>query len=73
MKEHEQVISSILRMPTLKEGLFSNLAGEAKSLGAWGGDFALLTWKGTRAGLKEYLATKQLDTFFSYKELIATR
>ena len=47
MKEHEQVISSILRTPTIREGIFNDLAGEAKSLGAWGGDFAMLTWKGT--------------------------
>ncbi len=73
MKEHEQVISSILKVPTLKEGIFSDLPGEAKSLGAWGGDFALLTWKGTRAGLMEYLSTRGLNIFFSYHELIHVR
>ena len=73
MKEHEQVISSILRVPPIKEGIFSDLPGEAKSLGAWGGDFAMLTWKGTRAALKAYLANKGLDVFFSYNELIKVR
>ena len=73
MKEHEQVISSVLRMPGLKEGLFSDLEGEAKSLGAWGGDFAMITWKGTRKRLQAYLADKKLDTFFSFSELVKTR
>lgn len=73
MKEHEQLISSVLRMPTLKERLFSDLSGEAKSLGAWGGDFAMITWTGTRKNLEGYLKAKNLKTYFSFKDLVKTR
>ena len=73
MNEHEQVIASILKMPTLMEGLFSDLPGEAKSLGAWGGDFAMITWTGVPGEIKKYLQAKGLTISFSFDELIKTR
>jgi len=73
MKEHEQIISSLLRKPPLKEGIFKDLAGEAKSLGAWGGDFAMITWNDTSKELMEYLSVKNMKTMFSFSELIKTR
>lgn len=73
MKEHEQIVASVLRKPMLKEGLFRDLAGEAKSLGAWGGDFAMVTWNDSQEELKTYLLSKKLDTFFSFKKLVKTR
>jgi len=73
MKEHEQIISSLLKKPTLKEGIFKDLKGEAKSLGAWGGDFAMITWNDTRKELMEYLSSKNINTLFSFDELIKTR
>lgn len=41
--EHEQIISSIIKIEPVKEKLFSDYFGEIKSLGAWGGDFVLVT------------------------------
>lgn len=73
MKEHEQVVSSILKTPSIREGIFSDLAGEAKSMGAWGGDFAMITWTGSPEELADYLATKKLRTFFTFNELVKTR
>jgi mevalonate kinase len=73
MKEHEEVMASILKMPTLKEGTFSDLPGEAKSLGAWGGDFAMVTWTDAPFELEKYLHAKGLSTSFSFNDLIKTR
>lgn len=41
LDEHENIMSVILQMPTVKERLFSDFNGSVKSLGAWGGDFVL--------------------------------
>ena len=42
--QHETVLSSILGLPTIKSKLFSDyIDGAIKSLGAWGGDFILVT------------------------------
>lgn len=70
LHEHEQLMSRILRRQTVKELLFSSFPGTVKSLGAWGGDFVLMTFDGGKEKLKEYLAPKNLDVVFSYDELI---
>ena len=43
IQEHESLISTLLGVPPIKNILFSDLPGEVKSLGAWGGDFCMLT------------------------------
>lgn len=73
MKEHEVVMASILKQPMIKEQIFHDFQGEAKSLGAWGGDFAMITWNDSKAALKHYLETKQLKTFFAYNDLVIKR
>jgi len=70
MIEHENILSEILGVKTLKEKQFNDFPGVVKSLGAWGGDFALLTWRDGRETLAEYIAAKGLNTFFSYDELV---
>lgn len=70
IKEHELILSSILKSKTIKEERFSDLKGEVKSLGAWGGDFAMLTWHNSLEKLKNYLKTKNIETIFTFDELI---
>lgn len=42
--QHEEIMSSIIEVPTIKSKLFSDYKdGVIKSLGAWGGDFVLAT------------------------------
>jgi mevalonate kinase len=72
LKEHEQILSSVLKKKTIKETIFSDLQGEAKSLGAWGGDFAMVTWQYGKEELLKYLAQKNLHVAFSFNELIKT-
>jgi mevalonate kinase len=73
IKEHEQIIASILKMEPLKETLFRDFQGEVKSMGAWGGDFALVAWQEEQKDLKHYLESKNLNTFFSFDALIKSR
>lgn len=68
--EHEFIMSKILKMPTVKSKIFNDLSGSAKSLGAWGGDFALLSCKLNNTEIKEYLNFKGLTTFYTFKELL---
>lgn len=41
LERHEEIMSGILKMPSVKEALFPDFNGTVKSLGAWGGDFVL--------------------------------
>jgi mevalonate kinase len=41
--QHEEIVSSLLSIPPVKERLFPDYFGAVKSLGAWGGDFVLVT------------------------------
>lgn len=68
--EHEQALSEILRMPVLKAERFPDFEGYAKSLGAWGGDFALLATDWSSDQLSAYLSGKGIDQWFAYKELV---
>lgn len=70
IKEHEQIIASVLKQRTIKESIFKNLQGEAKSLGAWGGDFAMLTWQYGKDRLLKELKKINLNTVFTFDELI---
>jgi mevalonate kinase len=68
--EHEQIISGFTGMQSIKSQRFNDFLGEIKSLGAWGGDFALVTWQFGHKELKKYLAAKSIDTIFCFKDFI---
>jgi mevalonate kinase len=70
VKEHEQIIATVLKQKPIKETIFKNLQGEAKSLGAWGGDFAMITWPYGKKELLKHLDQIKLDTVFEFDELI---
>ena len=65
--EHERIISSIIKVKPVKEKLFSDYFGEIKSLGAWGGDFVLVT--GNKSTL-QYFKEKGYETILSYSDMI---
>ena len=65
--QHEQIISSIIKLPPVKEKLFSDYYGEVKSLGAWGGDFALVTGN---EDTPAYFKDKGFETMLRYSEMI---
>lgn len=70
LQKHEELMAGILKRETVKSLLFHDFSGTVKSLGAWGGDFVLMTFQGNKKELANYLSTKGLDTIFTYGELI---
>lgn len=70
LEEHEKIISSVLGLIPVKQKLFPDHPGTVKSLGAWGGDFTLMTALTPHTELKKYLSKKGFDTFYSWDELI---
>ncbi|MBL4664040.1 MAG: GHMP kinase [Flavobacteriaceae bacterium] len=68
MESHESIISNLIELPTVKEQFFSDYKGVVKSLGAWGGDFALAT--GTALD-QEYFREKGYTTIIPFSEMIA--
>ncbi|MFA5971825.1 MAG: GYDIA family GHMP kinase [Lentimicrobiaceae bacterium] len=70
MREHEMLISSVLMAPGIRQTMFSDLPGEVKSLGAWGGDFCMLTWRDDPEWLPAYLKSKNLETWFNFNDIV---
>ncbi len=64
--EHEQILSKILNRPTIKAEYFSDFEGNIKSLGAWGGDFVMVTGKDVKA----YFMQKGFKTVIPFSEFI---
>jgi len=65
---HEEITATVLKRKTIKELLFSDYSkGIVKSLGAWGGDFVLVTGKYSDL---EYFKTKGYNTIVSYADMI---
>lgn len=67
---HEYLVSEGLNMPRVKDLLFEDFWGEMKSLGAWGGDFILVTSSRSANETKEYFSEKGYEVFFPFSELI---
>ncbi|AQS93867.1 GHMP kinase [Polaribacter sp. BM10] len=67
--EHENIISSIIKLTPVKEKLFPDYFGAIKSLGAWGGDFILVTGNEKTPA---YFKSKGYKTILSYSEMILT-
>lgn len=65
--EHEQIISEIIQLKPVKEKLFPDYFGEIKSLGAWGGDFVLVTGNEKTPA---YFKKKGFNIIRSYKDMI---
>ena len=73
LQEHETIIATSLKMEGVKDILFEDYWGSVKSLGAWGGDFVLLTNDRNEKELKDYLASRGIATLFSWENLILSR
>lgn len=64
---HEALVSKVVQLAPVKEKLFEDYYGAVKSLGAWGGDFVLVTGD---HNTKSYFNRKGYHTVISYKDLI---
>lgn len=70
LKQHDEIISNILHVKPIAQTKFSNFKGYVKSLGAWGGDFALFVTDYPRDYLMTYFRKKDIKTWFEYRDLI---
>lgn len=70
IREHELLISNVLNAPSIRRTIFSDLPGEVKSLGAWGGDFCMLTWHDDPALFSKYLKSKGLEIGFNFNDIV---
>ncbi len=64
---HENLISENLKLPTVKSQKFPDFLGSIKSLGAWGGDFILVT---SAADPTAYFEAKGFDVLIPFEEMV---
>jgi len=70
IKDHEDLVSRTLKIERAKALYFSDFPGEIKSLGAWGGDFVMVTSDRPMDWVKNYFLEKGKNVFKTYKNLI---
>lgn len=70
IREHERLVSLHTGKPIVKESLFNDFDGEVKSLGAWGGDFILVSTLLDKKSTQNYFSGKGLDIVIPYNEII---
>lgn len=70
IKSHEEIVSRALKYEKVKDLHFSDYWGEVKSLGAWGGDFAMATSDRSPSETREYFEQKGFTTVIPFSEII---
>jgi mevalonate kinase len=70
IRSHEEVVGRALGYPKVKDLHFSDYWGEVKSLGAWGGDFAMVTSDRSPTETREYFESKGFNTVIPFSEII---
>ncbi|NAS12811.1 GYDIA family GHMP kinase [Poritiphilus flavus] len=70
METHEQTLSEVLGLDTVKSSTFPDYPGAVKSLGAWGGDFVLAAGE---PDSPVYFKRKGYATVFAFKDLVLNK
>jgi mevalonate kinase len=70
MYRHEVLLSGILKQSRIRLSMFRDFIGETKSLGAWGGDFAMVATPMPESYVRTYFSLKGLTTVFGFEELV---
>ncbi|MCB2208339.1 MAG: GHMP kinase [Bacteroidetes bacterium] len=70
LMEHEKLMSRILKSPTIKSSCFSTFDGCVKSLGAWGGDFVLVSSQFQEKQFAEQMKNMGFPITFSYTNIV---
>lgn len=69
LKQHEDILSQVLNTLPVQQHLFPDFEGQIKSLGAWGGDFVLVSGDKTSP---TYFREKGFNTVIPYASMIKT-
>lgn len=69
LNTHEEIISKVLKLPLISKTLFKELPYFSKSLGAWGGDFALIISDEGSEMTKKTIQNNGFDIVLNYKEI----
>ena len=67
---HEEFIGKIIGQKPVKMEKFGDFSGSIKSLGAWGGDFVLVSTDQNKTEVKKYFNNKNLDVVLTWNEVI---
>jgi mevalonate kinase len=70
IQEHEDIIAEELKLPKAKDTLLPDYWGSVKSLGAWGGDFVMLTNDRSEEELLAYLHSNELHVIHRFDKMI---
>ncbi|MCB0640414.1 MAG: hypothetical protein KDC44_02185 [Phaeodactylibacter sp.] len=70
IQAHESMVASVVDLERVQTRYFSDYWGQTKSLGAWGGDFILVTSDRTSAETRAYFNEKGYEVFLKYEDLI---
>ena len=67
LQSHDELIESLIGMTPVQQELFSDFDGYVKSLGAWGGDFVLVS---SESDPSNYFKQKGYNTIVTYDDMI---
>ena len=70
LTEHECLMQKVLDLPSAQELYFSDYWGVVKSLGAWGGDFVLVTSSRGEAETRDFFNEKGFGVFMRWNDML---
>ncbi len=69
LNEHENIMANVLQTEPIKKQLFADYPFTVKSLGAWGGDFALFTCRNPKEAIT-YFQQKNMKPIFGFDDIV---
>lgn len=67
LEEHERIMGSVLGETPIQQRYFEDFSGQIKSLGAWGGDFVLVS---AETNPRDYFRKKGFKTVIPYGKMV---